>query len=51
MQLVDNDDSAARGIMFVDITKPLLTSAMPAVAADVPEGTKHSRSKFQITCL
>lgn len=50
MQLLDND-SAARDIMFVALTKPLLTSAMPAVVPDVPGGTKGSRSKFQITCL
>lgn len=51
MQLVDNNDSAARDITSVDLTKPLLTSAVPTVVTDVPGRTKGSRSKFQITCL
>lgn len=51
MQLVDHNDSAVKGNMFVDLAKTLLASAMPAVVTDLPGGTKGSRSKFQIICL
>lgn len=51
VQLVDHNDCAVMGNMFVDLTKSLLTSAMPAVVTDLPGGTKSNRSKFQIICL
>lgn len=51
VQLVDHNDSAVMGNMFVGLAKSLLTSSMPAVVTDLPSGTKGSRSKFQIICL
>lgn len=51
MQLVDHNDCAVMGNMFVDLTKSLLTSGMSVVVTDLPGGTKSSRSKFPIICL
>lgn len=46
MQLVDHNDSVVMGNIFVDLVKPLLTGAMPAVVTDLPGGTEGTRSKF-----